>query len=388
MKGKRMLFLLTGEVQTGKTRWLERAIAEWAAEGIETCGVIAPGVWRICSTPEGGDEISSHNSKHEKLGIDNVLLPEGVRVPFARRRDLAQQEGSFDPDSQSAKARLAWAISDEAIAKVNAHFDELAQLSAETGVREGAQRERALLFSTSKASQNVTFNKEKGTNVSRETLDLESLVDPSENAPEKINAAAHEHVSEKMNEKTSEMVGGEAGIGAGEEAGENTNERTSNNANNRLSDNVNERTSDNANKKVNEKMSEVNGLANGLAGGMTSEKDSGGIGGGVAEGRGEKENFEGHAVIPNAERGRLPGLLVVDELGRLELEHDRGLTSALRLLDGGPTAGFPHALVVVRSWLADRAEQRFRDAWGGVQRIEPGDSALKTIRAAFSCVPY
>lgn len=200
-KGRlQVLFLLTGDVQIGKTRWLERVVAELATEDVPVAGVLAPGVWQ-----ERADGL-------EKLGIDNVLLPSGERIAFARRRDLALAEGTFDPESQSAAAQLAWHISDDSLARVNAHFDELAQAG---GLCVGAQ----------------------------------------------------------------------------------------------------------------------------------------------------------------------PGLLVVDELGRLELEHDRGLTSATALLSAGATDRFPHALVVVRDWLCPCAEERFAAAWGGIQVLAPDDIARKSLRA-------
>ncbi|WP_139653505.1 hypothetical protein [Raoultibacter phocaeensis] len=74
-----MLFILTGAVQTGKTRWLERLAATLDEGGVVCVGVLAPGVWREAS--EQGDR--------EKVGIDNVLLPAGDRFSFARRRDLS-----------------------------------------------------------------------------------------------------------------------------------------------------------------------------------------------------------------------------------------------------------------------------------------------------------
>ena len=122
-----MLFLLTGDVQIGKTRWLERLASEFSAEGCEVAGVVAPGVWRAAG--EGG---------FEKLGIDNVLLPDGERVAFARRRDLARAEGSLDPESQSEAAQLAWHISNDALARVNAHFGRIAE-----GMRGGAEEGEA-----------------------------------------------------------------------------------------------------------------------------------------------------------------------------------------------------------------------------------------------------
>ena len=200
-----MLFLLTGDVQIGKTRWLERLASELYAEGCEVAGVVAPGVWRAAG--EGG---------FEKLGIDNVLLPDGERVAFARRRDLARAEGSLDPESQSEAAQLAWHISDDALARVNAHFGLIAE----------------------------------------------------------------------------------------------------------------------------------------------------GMCGGAEEGEAR------------------PRLLVVDELGRLELERGCGLVAATELLARGATARFPHALAVVRDWLLPRAFERFGAAWGGARAISPDDEARGLVRAA------
>src|SRR5699024_2642009 len=116
-RGLELLFLLTGDVRIGKTRWLEGLCAELSDAGTRVAGVVAPGVWRAVGDGDG----------FEKLGIDNVLLPGGERVPFARRRDLALAEGVLDPRSQSEAARLGWHISDDALARVNAHFEGLAR---------------------------------------------------------------------------------------------------------------------------------------------------------------------------------------------------------------------------------------------------------------------
>ena len=111
-----MLYILTGNVQIGKTRWLQALVSDLEARGTVCDGVIAPGVWREDET--GG---------FDKLGIDNELLPTHEVVHFARRDDLARAEGTFAANAQSAKAMLRWHISDEAIQKVNAHFDALIQ---------------------------------------------------------------------------------------------------------------------------------------------------------------------------------------------------------------------------------------------------------------------
>ena len=224
------MFLLTGAVQTGKTRWLERLVVELAAEGVPCGGVLAPGVWR--RREELGAEVDvrerplgSGAACFEKLGIDNVLLPGGERVTFARRRDLAQREGVLDPHSQSAAAGLAWEIDETALARVNAHFDALAHSAP---------------FAPPSASSSATSSPAR------------------------------------------------------------------------------------------------------------------------------------------------PWLLVVDELGRLELQRDGGLTSAMTVLARGATAACPHALVVVRASLRARAEERFAAAWGRCVPLAPGDEARTTVRRAFS----
>ena len=76
-----MLFLLTGEVQIGKTRWLESLVTELGAFGVPCAGVLAPGQW----VPSMGPRADANG--FEKLGIDNVLLPGGEgRVGLAYRR--------------------------------------------------------------------------------------------------------------------------------------------------------------------------------------------------------------------------------------------------------------------------------------------------------------
>ena len=227
-----MLFLLTGDVQIGKTRWLEALCADLSAADVCVAGVIAPGQW----VPRPTGQLSGRHDfdgagRFEKLGIDNVLLPQGMRIEFAKRRDLANAGDAFAEGGQARAAQLGWAISDEAIAQVNAHFGELAQA---------------------------------------------------------------------------------AGVACA---------------------------------------------------------------GCVA------------AAGPKSLRlaNQLPGetLLVVDELGRLELMCGCGLTNAVALLDAGPTSAFPHALVVVRETLLDCACERFAPAWGAPVAIRPTDDARREIFNAF-----
>lgn len=116
-----MLFLLTGEVRIGKTRWLERLVADLYASGASVAGVLAPGVW----VPSAGPRADKNG--FEKLGIDNVLLPSGERVRLACRRDLAAASRTLEEDSQSERAGLGWAMTDGAIKQVDAHFAWLAE---------------------------------------------------------------------------------------------------------------------------------------------------------------------------------------------------------------------------------------------------------------------
>ena len=120
-----MLFILTGDIQIGKTRWLQSLLGEVEAGGVVPYGVIAPGTW-----------IEHHGSgtvRYEKTGIDNELLPSHEHIPFARRRDLALDAGAYDPHSQAAQLQLAWAIDDNAISRVNAHLDWVGLQTADNG---------------------------------------------------------------------------------------------------------------------------------------------------------------------------------------------------------------------------------------------------------------
>lgn len=234
-----MLFLLTGEVQIGKTRWLESLVAELSAHGVPCAGVLAPGQW-VPSASEHAD-----GNGYEKLGIDNVLLPDGERIPFARRGDLARAEGAFDEGSQAAQAELAWHISDDAIARVNAHFAQLVARASEQGAPASSCH------------------------------------------PERDDVVLLRH----------------------------------------------------------------------------SEWS--------AEGAESKDLLSA------------PGLLIVDELGRLEIWRGGGLAEAVALLGQGPSATFPHALAVVRDYLLDDVEALLSPAWPDIVRIAPDATSRAAVLATF-----
>lgn len=181
-----MLFILTGDIRTGKTTWLEARVRELVAMGVPVSGVLAPGVW--------------HDD--EKVGIENVLLPSHERVLLAT------------PAGDGCSTGLGWEFNAEALARVNAHLAELATASDE------AQ----------------------------------------------------------------------------------------------------------------------------------------------------------------------PGLLVIDEVGPLELRRGGGLTAAFELLDAGPTPAWPHALVVVRATLAKEVATRLQPVWGRCAPILPEESGCRMLREALVTV--
>ena len=150
-----MLFVLNGDIQTGKTRWLCDVCEEIASLGVVPFGVVAPGIWRrpeelgrvtisggmSCAEVETIDWTQAPSrpadkNGFEKLGIVNTLLPGREGVLFALRRDVAVAAGKLEEESQSEKAKLGWHMSDGAISRVDGHFRralEAGVLSAASG---------------------------------------------------------------------------------------------------------------------------------------------------------------------------------------------------------------------------------------------------------------
>ena len=287
-----MLFLLTGDVQIGKTRWLENLCSSLQAAGTCVAGVVAPGQW--VPRPEGqpgGKYGFDGAGRFEKLGIDNVLLPQGERIGFARRRDLAAKSKAFTEGTQAKAAKLGWGISDTAIAQVNAHFATLAKQASITPADSGAY-------------DSTTTQAEVGTPAA---APLDNGVCP----PVAAETAAE-------TSPLAQTSTGEPTVAA------------------------------------------------------TAAKAEGNV----------------LAAAPAANETRLAphAMLMVDELGRLELLRGCGLTNALAILDAGPTPQFPHAIAVVRETLLDEARRRFEPHWGKATVIGPDDAArnlvLETARAA------
>lgn len=114
-----MLFILTGNVQIGKSRWLERLADDLTRLGVTCYGVIAPGIWVESNTDAANDQ------GYEKLGINNLLLPDNVTVFFAQRADIARANGTYADLSQAGRVGLGWHIDDAAIARVNEHLSSI-----------------------------------------------------------------------------------------------------------------------------------------------------------------------------------------------------------------------------------------------------------------------
>ncbi len=113
-----MLFVLSGEVRIGKSRWLEALISQLHRQGIPTYGVLSPGIW-IASESEHADA-----NGFEKQGIQSVLLPGGERFRFAVRRDLIEGVDDGAGEEPLSWRGLGWRIDDAALDRVNAHFRE------------------------------------------------------------------------------------------------------------------------------------------------------------------------------------------------------------------------------------------------------------------------
>lgn len=120
-----MFFLLTGDVQIGKTRWLDQLVDELTDADVPCYGVIAPGVWVESS------RLHANEQGFEKLGINNRLLPGGETIRFADRIDIAKDKGTFDAESEAGMVELGWHIYDDALAEVNGYLATIPKLCRE-----------------------------------------------------------------------------------------------------------------------------------------------------------------------------------------------------------------------------------------------------------------
>lgn len=127
------LFVMTEEVQTGKTTWIRRMLH--AAGALPACDAPAFGVdeqapmLRKLSvagvyTP-AVFETAAENSPYGteagvpvKTAISAVLMPQGERFTFATRRTLAE----LDAMEAAGQMRRMWAFDDGATETINQHF--------------------------------------------------------------------------------------------------------------------------------------------------------------------------------------------------------------------------------------------------------------------------
>lgn len=94
---------MTGPIQTGKTSWVARMLPAAAERGLRVTGVWTPAIFE-------GDV---------KTGIMAQLLPDGQQFQLASKRGFAAGER---PDG---RRKLGWEFSDEAMERINAHFDAI-----------------------------------------------------------------------------------------------------------------------------------------------------------------------------------------------------------------------------------------------------------------------
>lgn len=110
------IYIITGEVECGKTRWLQGAIDFLISENKIVAGVITPGIW------EDG----------RKLGIDALLLASQEKFNLAMRNE------------NNKGFSKKWEFNENAMEKINEHFaslrnfdylvvDELGPLELERG---------------------------------------------------------------------------------------------------------------------------------------------------------------------------------------------------------------------------------------------------------------
>lgn len=92
------IYIITGGVETGKTRWFESFINFLDAENKAYAGLICPGIW----------------DSGQKLGIDAVLLPNKIKINLAMRKE--NNEVGF---------LKKWNFRDAAISEINEHFSNL-----------------------------------------------------------------------------------------------------------------------------------------------------------------------------------------------------------------------------------------------------------------------
>lgn len=136
------LFVLTGKVQQGKTRWLETQLAALQAAGVGVHGLLAPGIWEPAAVSE------EHPHGFEKRGIDWVFYPTHERLTYAVRTDLlAETAGWAQVPPTFDGSTMEWTFSTDAFARANAFFAALGEggEGEASGAASGAEAARLLV---------------------------------------------------------------------------------------------------------------------------------------------------------------------------------------------------------------------------------------------------
>ena len=129
-----MLFILSGNIQSGKSRWLEQTAHELEDAGVALYGVLAPGIWAECGPGNARNTGAGGGGAWDKRGIYNILLPGWERLVFARRDEDYVPPERFEnpgawmpkPGEDPGKPGL-WVFDDSVMERVNAHFARAAR---------------------------------------------------------------------------------------------------------------------------------------------------------------------------------------------------------------------------------------------------------------------
>ena len=103
------LYVMTGQIQTGKTTWLKGFLKEAANADVRIDGLITPAIF------ENG----------EKTGIEARLLPQDENFLLAKKRYFDGGEGgshNFKQQVFDGKKKLGYDFSDNAMQRINKHF--------------------------------------------------------------------------------------------------------------------------------------------------------------------------------------------------------------------------------------------------------------------------
>ncbi len=115
-----MLYILTGPIQSGKTRWVQEVVRLLEQNTIYCEGVVAPGIW------------DKKDNTYIKEGIFNELLPSHERVIFGLKADESKGIIANLNCGENPSANSGWYIDPDAVNRVNRHFNELEQSGQRT----------------------------------------------------------------------------------------------------------------------------------------------------------------------------------------------------------------------------------------------------------------